>query len=117
MALTLLMNISSVYPYRARPKALAACARLALHRESCGNYPELDLMTPWSEHGSKGQRSWYEPDGKRIGWIMDRITQEHDILSWTGQAEDVRQLGIEQKLQPSGRTTCALLEPAFSTLS
>ncbi|OJD10893.1 hypothetical protein AJ78_08216 [Emergomyces pasteurianus Ep9510] len=102
IALTVLAEVGSLYPHRERPEALAACGSLCLGREACRNYPGWGVVTPWLENGEGTKTAptgWYDPEGDRTGWIVDRISQEHGILAWHGQKDNVRPLKVGEKIR------------------
>ncbi|KAG5295080.1 type III pyridoxal 5-phosphate-dependent enzyme domain-containing protein, alanine racemase domain [Histoplasma ohiense] len=102
IALTVLAEVGSLYPHREKPEALAACGSLCLGREACRNYPGWGVVTPWLEGGEgirTAETGWYDPEGDRKGWIMDRISQEHGILAWHGSRDKVRPLKIGEKIR------------------
>ncbi|KAK2789896.1 hypothetical protein FQN51_002636 [Onygenales sp. PD_10] len=102
IALTLLAEVGSLYPHREKPEALVACGGLCLGREPCRSYSGWGVVTPWLENG-KGTKiaetGWYDPEGERKGWIVDRISQEHGILAWHGDRENVRPLKVGEKVR------------------
>ncbi|PGG96388.1 hypothetical protein GX51_07842 [Blastomyces parvus] len=102
IAITVLAEVGSLYPHRAQPEALAACGSLCLGREACRSYPGWGVVTPWLEDGEgtrTAETGWYDPEGERKGWIMDRISQEHGILGWHGARDNVRPLKVGEKIR------------------
>ncbi|EQL35747.1 hypothetical protein RJZ56_006691 [Blastomyces dermatitidis] len=102
IAITVLAEVGSLYPHRKQPEALAACGSLCLGREACRSYPGWGVVTPWLEDGEgtrTAEAGWYDPEGERKGWIMDRISQEHGILAWHGPRDNVRPLKIGEKIR------------------
>ncbi|KKZ65126.1 hypothetical protein EMCG_09032 [[Emmonsia] crescens] len=102
IAITLLAEVGSLYPHREKPEALVACGSLCLGREACRSYPGWGIVTPWLENGEgtrTAETGWYDPEGDRKGWIMDRISQEHGILGWHGPRDNVRPLKIGEKIR------------------
>lgn len=109
VALTVLAEVASLYPHRSPPEALIASGCLALGREACKSYPGMGVITPWRssepawhlQNGTKEnlEPSYFDPLGAREGWIVDRIAQEHGILSWQGSEENIRPLALGQKVR------------------
>lgn len=99
IALTIIAEVASLYPHRDPPEALMACGCLSLGRESCRNYAGMGVMTPWTSAGSQSQSTYYDPEGSRTGWIVNRIAQEHGILSWEGPEEIMRALTLGEKVR------------------
>lgn len=110
VALTVLAEVASLYPHRSPPEALIASGCLALGREACKSYPGMGVITPWRasapgkavQNGTKEhspETSHFDPLGAREGWIVDRIAQEHGILSWQGLQENIRSLALGEKVR------------------
>ncbi|KAM0723736.1 hypothetical protein Q7P37_000726 [Cladosporium fusiforme] len=109
VALTVLAEVASLYPHRSPPEALIASGCLALGRESCKSYPGMGVITPWKaslsggaiQNGIKEKDavSHFDPLGSPEGWIVDRIAQEHGILSWQGPQENIRSLALGEKVR------------------
>lgn len=94
IGLKVLVEVTSTYTERAKPEALISAGSLALGREPCKSYPGWGIVTgDWS-----GKRTVYDERGKRTGWIVGRISQEHGILSWEGPKEEMEPLTIGQTL-------------------
>ncbi|EMD00182.1 hypothetical protein BAUCODRAFT_45077, partial [Baudoinia panamericana UAMH 10762] len=95
IGLRTLVEVASLYPDRGeRPEALIAAGSIVLGREPCHSYPGWGVVSPWpTAHGPH-----YDPEGTRTGWIVGRISQEHGVLTWEGDASDVRPLSIGEKL-------------------
>lgn len=104
LALSVLAEVASLYPHREKPEALVACGQLCLGREPCRSYHGWGVMTPW-QHDGQGQGpreklvGWYDPEGERTGWIVDRLSQEHGILGWQGPPEKMRKLRVGEKVR------------------
>lgn len=101
LALTVLAEVGSMYLHRSQPEALISCGQLCMGREPCRSYPGWGVVTPWQheKQGNGSQVGWYDPEGDRTGWIIDRLSQEHGILSWQGPVEKMRPLKIGEKVQ------------------
>ncbi|PGH01616.1 hypothetical protein AJ79_07864 [Helicocarpus griseus UAMH5409] len=102
IAITVLAEVASLYSHREKPEALIACGGLCLGREPCRSYPGWGVVTPWLENGEGtklAETGWYDPEGERKGWIVDRISQEHGILAWHGPKGDIRPLRIGEKVR------------------
>jgi D-serine deaminase-like pyridoxal phosphate-dependent protein len=98
LGLTILTEVASLYTHRAQPEALVAAGSIALGREPCPAYPGWGIVTPWNRSGESlptdVDLSKYE------GWIVGKVSQEHGILRYTGEAagtsEDGKKLeGLE----------------------
>ncbi|KAM5434074.1 putative D-serine ammonia-lyase [Microsporum canis] len=100
LALTVLAEVGSLYMHREHPEALVACGLLAVGREPCRSYSGWGVVTPWREQAATDEEvGFYDPDGNRTGWVLDRISQEHGILRWHGSRENMRPLRIGEKLR------------------
>jgi D-serine deaminase-like pyridoxal phosphate-dependent protein len=104
LALSVLAEVASLYPHRKVPEALVACGQLCLGREPCRSYPGWGVLTPWQqdcqgEGTTEKLIGWYDPEGDRTGWIVDRLSQEHGILAWQGSPEKMRRLRIGEKVR------------------
>lgn len=114
LSLSVLAEVASLYPHREKPEALVACGMLCMGREPCRSYPGWGVMTPW-QHDGHGEGTaeklvgWYDPEGEKTGWIMDRLSQEHGILGWTGPKETMRPLRVGEKIRlwPNHCCICA----------
>ncbi|PNP55389.1 hypothetical protein FNYG_15516 [Fusarium nygamai] len=101
MALTVLAEVCSVYPDRGidgRPEILIRAGTLVLGREPCKAYPGLGIVTPW---GMEDSRVPSGNVGEAEGWIVDRFSQEHGVLVWTGKAGEhcLMPLRVGQKIR------------------
>ncbi len=76
LALTIMVEVASLYEYRERPEALIAAGSLALGREPCKLYSGWGAVTNWNR--TDGHQLKNEPPTK---WIVGRISQEHGILT------------------------------------
>ncbi|KFZ07514.1 hypothetical protein V501_06383, partial [Pseudogymnoascus sp. VKM F-4519 (FW-2642)] len=72
IALTILAEISSIYPHRRTGEALITAGSIALGREVCKSYDGFGVVSPWG--AVKGE-----------GWVVGSVSQEHGILKWTGR--------------------------------
>lgn len=74
-ALTVLAEVISVYNdgERSKPEVLVAAGTLALGREPCQSYPGWGVVAFDESSGARAQQ-------RRL--IVERISQEHSILSW-----------------------------------
>ncbi|EEP78757.1 predicted protein [Uncinocarpus reesii 1704] len=101
IALTVIAEVASLYPHREKPEALIACGSLCMGREPCRSYPGWGVMTPWlhnrGKEGSQEKVGWYDPEGDRTGWMIDRLSQEHGILRWQGPLDKMRKLEVGEK--------------------
>jgi D-serine deaminase-like pyridoxal phosphate-dependent protein len=75
IALSVLVEVISIYNdgEREQPEAIIAAGTLALSRESCRSYPG------WGIVGPKGHERLANAE-RRL--IVERISQEHSVLSW-----------------------------------
>ncbi|KAK2750361.1 hypothetical protein FQN57_003841 [Myotisia sp. PD_48] len=99
LALTVLAEVGSLYPHREKPEALIACGQLCMGREPCRSYPGWGVVTPWQHTKTDEKLGWYDPEGEKTGWMIDRLSQEHGILAWQGPVEKMRQLKIGEKIR------------------
>ena len=107
IGLRVLAEVLSVYSERSAPEALIGAGTLALGREPCKSYPGWAIIapSPWKHLGGRHETrddddgsetaSIYSEDHRR-GWIVDRVSQEHGILTWhddsqTRAGKDVRE--------------------------
>ncbi|KAL4888727.1 putative serine dehydratase domain-containing protein [Aspergillus ambiguus] len=74
LALSVLAEVCSVYNNgeRTKPEALVAAGTLALGREPCQSYPGWGMVANWKQQSGV----------KRL--MVERISQEHGIISWLG---------------------------------
>jgi D-serine ammonia-lyase len=98
LALTIMVEVASIYPGRGkggRSEALIAAGSLALGREPCKAYSGWGIVSPWdiphAQYPKAGPED-YE------GWVVGRISQEHGILTWSGDREP-SPLVIGQKIR------------------
>jgi D-serine ammonia-lyase len=87
LALTVIVEVASVYPGRGkggRSEALIAAGSLALGREPCKAYSGWGIVSPWNILGAQYPEAGPEDHG---GWEVGRISQEHGILTWSGNGE------------------------------
>lgn len=90
LALTILVEVASLYPGRDSSEALIAAGSLALGREPCKSYSGWGVVSPWSTI----------PTGENSsGWIVGRISQEHGILTKDPESEFQVGLEIGQKIR------------------
>jgi D-serine deaminase-like pyridoxal phosphate-dependent protein len=79
IALTILVEVCSLYPERERPEALIAAGSVALGREPCKDYHGWGVVTSWKFDDSD------IPRGDRL--IVARLSQEHGILAFEGDRD------------------------------
>ena len=97
IALTILVEVSSLYENRKPPEALIAAGTLALGREPCKAYNGWGIVSEWELPGdaSSGQSE----DG-RSGWQVGRISQEHGVLTKDPNAErNAARLHVGQRIR------------------
>lgn len=98
LALTIMAEVASIYPGRGKSghsEVLIAAGSLALGREPCKAYSGWGIVSPWNIPGvqyPKARPEDYE------GWEVGRISQEHGILTWSGDGEP-SPLQIGQKIR------------------
>ncbi|PFH58442.1 hypothetical protein XA68_13670 [Ophiocordyceps unilateralis] len=84
LALTILADIHTIYPDRGpanSTEALIGAGSLALGREPCGAYQGWAMVKP-SKLPTDNDLADFR------GWIVSRLSQEHGVLSWSGDAGD-----------------------------
>ena len=91
VALSILVEIASIYEERDQPEALFAAGTLALGREPCKMYDGWGIVSNW------GMDRLEEPSG----WMVGRISQEHSILTrhLMGGDADQQHLQVGQKVR------------------
>ncbi|CBX98334.1 hypothetical protein IAQ61_010433 [Plenodomus lingam] len=96
IAITMLVEVTSVYEEREKPEALVSAGSLAMGREPCKSYPGWGIVT--NTLGNANTKSVYNEQEGKTGWIVGRISQEHGILTWEGDASQCNPLGIGDKV-------------------
>lgn len=101
LAFTILAEIASLYPGRGAnglPEALIGSGSLALGREPCKAYPGFAILSPWNRPGVQTPKTGPED---HVGWQVGRISQEHGILTWSGQdgIPEAEELLVGQKVR------------------
>ncbi|KAF2851146.1 hypothetical protein T440DRAFT_467886 [Plenodomus tracheiphilus IPT5] len=96
IAIRMLVEVTSVYNEREKPEALVSAGSLAMGREPCKSYPGWGIVT--NALGNATTKSVYDERGDKTGWIVGRISQEHGILTWEGDALTCNPLSIGDKL-------------------
>jgi D-serine ammonia-lyase len=98
LALTIVVEVTSIYPGRGkggRSEALIAAGSLALGREPCKAYSGWGIVSPWNIPNTQNPIAGPED---HEGWQVGRISQEHGILTWSGNVEP-SPLAIGQKIR------------------
>lgn len=98
LALTVMAEVASIYPgggKGGRSEALIAAGSLALGREPCKAYSGWGIVLPWNISGAQYPEAGPED---HEGWQVGRISQEHGILTWSGDGEP-SPLVIGQKIR------------------
>lgn len=115
IALTLVAEVASTYPHREVPEVLIACGVLCLGRESCPSYSGMGIVTPWD--CKDAQKKWpsYDPEGSQQGWIINRLSQEHGLLRWEGDVNQMRELAIGDRIR-LWPNHCCIAAAGFSYL-
>jgi D-serine ammonia-lyase len=99
LALTIVAEIASLYPGRGKngsPEALVGSGSLALGREPCKAYPGWGILSPWNRLDVPLPASGTEG---HVGWQVERISQEHGILAWSGESIEADKLEVGQKVR------------------
>jgi D-serine deaminase-like pyridoxal phosphate-dependent protein len=105
LALTIMVEVASIYPGRGkggRTEALIAAGSLALGREPCKAYSGWGIVSPWNIPNSQQPKA--RPEDHE-GWQVGRISQEHGILTWSGDREP-SPLAIGQKIRVFPNHAC-----------
>ena len=97
IAITVLLEVTSTYTERAQPEALVSGGSLALGREPCKSYAGWGIVS--AGLGNAGTRAVYDERGGRTGWVVGRISQEHGILTWQGDAQLCNTLGVGDRVR------------------
>ncbi|OBT69970.1 hypothetical protein VE03_00546 [Pseudogymnoascus sp. 23342-1-I1] len=87
MALTILAEVSSIYPHRGTGEALVTAGSVALGREPCKSYDGWGVVAPW---GAAAE-----------GWVVGKVSQEHGILKWTGEGRGEIEVGGRVRVWPN----------------
>lgn len=97
IAFSVVAEVCSVYNdgEREKPEALVAAGTLALGREPCASYPGWGVLSNWRQSGDA------ESGASRL--IVERISQEHSIISWAQDAQNSIPLRVGQfvKIYPN----------------
>ena len=97
IALTIMAEVASVYEDRDSPEALIAAGSLALGREPCKSYSGWGIVSDWGMVAS----AFPPKGGRRSGWQVGRISQEHGILTRDSQSQghELAELKIGQRVR------------------
>lgn len=96
VALTILVEVASVYEQRSPPEALIAAGTLALGREPCKSYDGWGVVSDWGMKLDAEQSLGLVECGRKVG----RISQEHSILTRNPNQENkYADLRVGQKLR------------------
>lgn len=92
IAMTILAEVCSLYPERQpKPEVMIAAGNLALGREPCKSYPGWGVVSDWGIA---------EPTkDAATSWIVNRISQEHGILTNEKEGSDDVDFKIGQKVR------------------
>ncbi|KAJ5975945.1 hypothetical protein N7481_009652 [Penicillium waksmanii] len=97
IAISVVAEVCSVYNdgEREKPEALVAAGTLALGREPCAAYPGWGILSNWRQTGDA------ESGASRL--MVERISQEHSIISWEKAAQESLPLQVGQivKIYPN----------------
>ena len=93
IALTIIVEVASVYSARDSAEALIAAGSLALGRDPCKSYNGWGIVSDWGIPGDHHEG--------RSGWQVGRISQEHGILIRDSQHEglELAELRVGQKVR------------------
>ena len=80
IALTILVEVASLYDSRKPPEALIAAGSLALGREPCKSYTGWGIVSDWGLSGDASDGMLASED-RRSGWLLGRVSQEHGVLT------------------------------------
>ncbi|PVH96789.1 hypothetical protein DM02DRAFT_534507 [Periconia macrospinosa] len=90
ISLSLLAEITSVYPpdtpgrFNTKPERLISAGSMALGREPCKAYPGWGIALPALGNESNQIYDFGAEEGKREGWIVGKVSQEHGVLVYEG---------------------------------
>lgn len=99
LAFTIVAEVASIYPERginSTPEALISLGSIGLGREPCKAYSGWGVVSPWNIRDMTMPKAGPEDIQ---GWQVGRISQEHGILTWSGDKDDVKPLEIGQKIR------------------
>ena len=93
IAMTIMVEVASLYENRDVPEALIAAGSLALGRDPCKSYNGWGIVSDWG--------MVTEQIEGRSGWQVGRVSQEHGILTRDSQHKglELAELKIGQKLR------------------
>ena len=98
IALSILVEVASLYDSRKPPEALIAAGSLALGREPCRSYSGWGIVSDWGLSGDASDGMLASEDG-RSGWVLGRVSQEHGVLTRDPRAVKApARLQVGQKL-------------------
>jgi D-serine deaminase-like pyridoxal phosphate-dependent protein len=92
LALTILVEVASLYDDRKPPEALIAAGSLALGREPCKSYKGWGVVSNW------GMISTATKETGCSDWEVARVSQEHGVLQKVSTSVS-KQLEIGQKVR------------------
>ena len=97
IALTILVEVASLYESRKPAEALIAAGSLALGREPCKGYAGWGIVSDW---GVSGDASDGRSEDGRAGWVVGRVSQEHGVLTKDTRAvKTPARLGVGQRVR------------------
>ncbi|KAI9753169.1 MAG: hypothetical protein M1835_001023, partial [Candelina submexicana] len=94
LALTIMVEVASLYKDRKAAEALIAAGCLALGREPCKSYPGWGVVTNWNYTTGRSVRT-----DAPTQWIVGRISQEHGVLTSNDPGAEEIPLVIGQRLR------------------
>ncbi|KAH8813040.1 putative serine dehydratase domain-containing protein [Xylogone sp. PMI_703] len=106
LAFTIVAEVASIYSERGpndTPEVLLGLGSIGLGREPCKAYAGWGILSPWNIDNAKMPISGPED---HEGWQVSRISQEHGILTWNGNKENVKPLKIGQKVRVWPNHSC-----------
>ncbi|KAK5796166.1 hypothetical protein VI817_005451 [Penicillium citrinum] len=100
IALSVIAEVCSVYNdgEREKPEALVAAGTLALGREPCASYPGWGVLSNWRQTGDA------KSGASRL--MVERISQEHSIITWNKVAQTSIPLRVGQAVKIYPNHSC-----------
>ncbi|RFU33805.1 hypothetical protein B7463_g2555, partial [Scytalidium lignicola] len=106
LAFTVVAEVASIYPGRGvngTPEVLLGLGSIGLGREPCKAYSGWGILSPWNISDAEMPTAGPE---EHEGWQVGRISQEHGVLTWKGNKENVKPLRIGQKVRVWPNHSC-----------
>ncbi|KAI5299816.1 hypothetical protein KEM55_001593 [Ascosphaera atra] len=121
IALSVLTEVASVYTRAGGTEALVPCGKLSLGYDTCKSYEGMGVVMSWRDRNLNSSsvcdiavlapsRGIFDPDGSKIGWVVDRTSQEHGLLRYRGEeSKDSRRLQVGEKIRIIPNHCCMCL--------